>query len=487
MIKYDNIESSPAGSSLGLPIGRPRGKEQSASPGAAIRNLASGTARAISTALPQGNARLRTMAILFGCAIMVNVISIPFMSFLTRSLGTAGFGTYSIAVAFAFFASIIVDIGASALVIREMVGRTERASGIMAAFIAPKVPIAALCALGGMAVGAAIGYSGSTLTSVVLGTVAGGFMALASATRAVFHAHQRMEFDAVGVLGERVATVGFAFVALALGWGVVGVMLAMAAGNLIDFALSWALVRTRFVPDMRLRGALSRTHATNPAKREHVTRYLRMGTGLLVAGLSIQVYQRCQTLIIGWAWGRDEAGIFAAGFALFSLVTLVAGAVGLLTFPQVSRVAWERGHSALESLARRLVPAVGALGLLLGVALFITADTIVGALYAPEFKQSAVLLRALALAMPFTFMSGQLCQVLVAAGKQGAVGRATAIAALFNVAANLLVIPMAGVQGAAWVQVTTEVLLTAQCCHAVWLWMAETRLATREFGGAADD
>ena len=46
-------------------------------------------ARGLATALPQGGTALRTMVILIGCAILVNVITVPFMSFLTRSLGTS--------------------------------------------------------------------------------------------------------------------------------------------------------------------------------------------------------------------------------------------------------------------------------------------------------------------------------------------------------------------------------------------------------------
>src|SRR5207253_185742 len=76
--------------------------------------------------------------------------------------------------------------------------------------------------------------------------------------------------------------------------------------------------------------------------------------------------------------------------------------------------------------------------------------------YLPE---SAAALQVLIFFLPFSFVNGVTQYVLIALDRQRLITRAFAATVVFNIAANLLLVPLLGINGAALTTVLSEVVL----------------------------
>ena len=398
----------------------------------------------------------RNVIILLVSTLAVNVISIPFIAFLARALGVEGFGKYSVALTFAMISVMVIDMGTGKLLTREISRGEAAESAVIGASIFPKPFLFAITLVGGMLAGRALGYSGMQISAIGLGIGIAGMMAMTVAARAVFHAHQRMEYDAIGLLAERVVTIACAVVAVKLGFGLLGVLVAVLLGNVTDALLSWIFVRRRFIPVVSIKDHMQ------------VWTYLRMGFPLFLAAFFSTLYLRANVLMVDRILGSHAAGWFNAALQINFLAIYVPQMLSLALFPVISRLAHHDTH-ALEITSRKGAWAMAFSGTLIAAFIFLVADWLIHLVYSAQFVPSIGVLRILAVGLPFTFTSSILALVLVATNRQATVGRATIIVTAINIGLNLIFIPIFGLNGSAYVAVITEVTLMAQYAFAVAL------------------
>jgi O-antigen/teichoic acid export membrane protein len=396
---------------------------------------------------------MRNASILLAITMLTDAVTVPYMGLLARRLGVAGFGTYSVAVSFVTIAVMVIDAGTGKLLTRELSAHETEAPSIVTASLLPKPALTLITLLIALLIAHALGHSGAPANHVALAILIAAMMALATAARAVFHAFQRMEFDAVGEVTERVVTIGLSIAAVLAGYGVVGVLVAMFFGNLADALASWFLVRRHFVR------RLARANGVQ------IKRYLRMGFPLLVTALFSTLYLRANVVILGSTSGNSAAGIFNAAFQLLTLALYIPTVLGVAIFPYFSRLA----HADARTLARATrygALAMACAGLVAALALILAAGWLVPLIYSSRFVPSVTVLHILALGLPFTFTSALLQQVLIATNRQGIVGRATVYAAVINLALNVLLDRSLGTTGAAYVAAGTELILALQYLYA---------------------
>lgn len=392
---------------------------------------------------------LRNAIILALTIVSVNAISVPFIAFLARALGPEGFGLYSVAVTFASIFAMAIDMGTGKLLTREISKHGHDVPMIIGAQLLPKPFLFVLIYLMGLVGGPLLGYRGAQWSMVLASIVIALFMAHGVAARAVFHAFQRMEYDAIGLLTERVVSVACAVMAVGLGYGVSGVVVGLIIGNMADTLVSWTLASRRFNVAIRRPDRACLMHA------------LRAGFPLATAALFSTLYIRSQVILIERLLGSSAAGWYNAAFQLLVIALFIPQMFSLALFPVLARLA-QQDRAELERIGFRVTWLMTGLGGLLSVAAAGMAGWIVPLLYSSAFAASIEILRVLALSLPLTFAHSMLAQVLVASDRQDVVGRATAIAAVASIAASAMVIQCFGVVGAAWAAVLAEALLLGQ-------------------------
>lgn len=300
--------------------------------------------------------------------------------------------------------------------------------------------------------------------------------AFSGTVTSVLYAYERMTLPAVVGIATSMLNVALGLGMLWLGWGIVGLALAALLATLVTAVLFWRIWR-RELPGVAMGLSLSGLRIDGPS----AAALLRSGWSLLLNGLLVGLFFRVDQFIIEPVLGGEGVERYQAAYSYLNFVLLITPAVTLALFPRMSRHAKED----MPRLAREY-------GFALKVLLALSGMIVVGTFwFAPLLitvvtggkegflPGSAIALQILILFLPFSFVNGVTQYILIALDKQSLITRAFALTLAFNVAMNLVLVPIWGIAGAALVTVLSEIVLLVPL-----LWWVRRTLAPS--GGMLD-
>jgi O-antigen/teichoic acid export membrane protein len=190
---------------------------------------------------------------------------------------------------------------------------------------------------------------------------------------------------------------------------------------------------------------------------------LRASLPLAINGALALIALRIELLVIFWARGAWEAGLFGAAVKIVESLNGVPAAIAAGAMPALTREAMGQGRSSAVrsrtavTVALLAVPAAAGLTLLAPGVLQILGS---------DYVAAAPALRVVAFAIVALFMNVVLLHSLIAAGRAAWLPRLTAIRVAFAGLAAIVLIPRLGVVGAAAGVLSAEALLLALCARA---------------------
>jgi O-antigen/teichoic acid export membrane protein len=367
---------------------------------------------------------------------------------LSRAFGAEGIGRYSLAMALTGFVLVLAEFGLNALAVKQLSRHPDSFRDWFGAVLALRL----LLAGGGLLLLAGIvpwlPFEYETRLVIALIGVYHALLPLVDGFAGAFVARERMVPAVVLQLSLRITS---AVVAIALafgGYGLVAAVAAIPAMTALHAALGWGWVAAVFGwPRWRAPGQLLR-------------QILLEARHFALSGLLFQVVARIDVVLLAFLLGTAAAGSYNAAYRIVHLGMFVASVASLALLPLASRLhvsSQEAMRSAFGDVIRfALLLAVPAAA---GVAL--VAAPLIDALYGPGFEASARWLRLLALALACSILKSVFEVFLVASDRQRDRVRMQIIAAAVNALALVVMIPLAGVAGAAMVTTLSEGLLAA--------------------------
>lgn len=190
--------------------------------------------------------------------------------------------------------------------------------------------------------------------------------------------------------------------------------------------------------------------------RDLASSVLPIGIGILLSAL----YFRIDIFLLERWSGSTSVALYNAVFRIVEALRLFPSAVLAVALPELCRA------QDLRTLVRVATPLTAA-SLAAAVILWFAAGWIVPALYGAPFADAALPFRTLVVAIPLMTLNYALTSQLIGWHGQRAYAAVCACALLFNVLLNSQLIPAAGMNGAAWATVWTELLLTCGCVVAL--------------------
>ena len=384
-----------------------------------------------------------------------------------RTLGPAGTGDYAIAVNLWVYAGILADFGLGTWLTREVArtrgagDRTGAAREVVATTLGVRLALASVAALAMTAIAAvarAAGWIGTDLAWTMV-LLAAGLLpgAVAAAASATYGAYERMGVPAVVSVIGAVATTLAGTALLASGAGIVGLGATSLAVNVATAIAFAALARRDLVP---LAVAWSRAG---------LVPLLRDSLPLMLNNLLNGVFFRIDVQVLS-AWDRATVGHYASAYKVIDGVGGISSSFVLALFPLLSRRAG-RSDAPGAGLGRTYALALTILvTVAMPVAVLLTwiAAPLSLLLWGEAFlPESAVALQVLIWFLPLSFVNGLTQYVLIALGLQARITSAFALAAAFNLGANLLLVPAYGYVAAAATTIATEAILLIPFARAI--------------------
>jgi O-antigen/teichoic acid export membrane protein len=368
--------------------------------------------------------------------------------FIARKLGASQFGIFSFALSFVTLVTALGFFGQDIVLAREVSkdrGQLEKYySNAMLArmlFSLPPLLLVSLILWGG-------GMSEHTLLVVLLLGI--GFTGdyMVQVPFAVFQAYERAEFIAVVLIAQRWITTAVAITALYLHVGLVGVTAIYCAGSMFAAALGTAMMY-RFIDRPRLhinlRGALEVTREALP---------------IGIAFVALAILFRVDMTMLAIFKSSREVGQYNAAYKLLETTAFFSWAVNVAVLPSLSRLTPHTTPSVGFVFQRGLKLLV-AITLPFAVGAVLLAHPLISLIYGSQFHKAGEALALLAPTIPMFAIASLAAQLYFVQGRRPTVAIVYAVAALENIAVNLVLIPRYSLLGAAAGTSISELLVAA--------------------------
>jgi O-antigen/teichoic acid export membrane protein len=373
---------------------------------------------------------------------------------LTRQLGSAGYGEWSLIQALPAMLMVVTDLGLNSVMLREIAAdkMSERASlqkvFSLKLLLAPVyiliTTIFALASSNGRIASLIAIYSGS----VVLGLCGETLLA-------VYRARQRYEFEAFISLVRDVTLCLILIATLFFGAGILWLVVATAIHN--------ALFSTILLINYRRESPVKLAFSTAPEYRRLLTSALPFAAFNLLNPLSMQI----ALVMVGTLSSVQAVGIYNAAFRIVVFLYFIPNALQRTLLPNLAAV-FQSARDVYNANLQKAARLVIATSLPLAIGLFLTSRQTIKLLFSAEFTRSAEVLRLLALSIPFYYLRVVMNAALYATGREKLSLLFFATSAVLNTVVNVFLINSYGVIGAAVGTIFTEVFLCA--CYVKLAW-----------------
>ncbi|MDQ6672953.1 MAG: flippase [Chloroflexota bacterium] len=381
------------------------------------------------------------------------VVDAAFAVVYLRLLGRADVGAYQFLVIFTTYLDTLIDFGLNALVAREV---SRGSVGAHAAFRAVNLLRLGLWCAGLPIVAIVYGPLRDTTNLSPEAALAGwAFYAallptvVAKTATGLLWAAERLELTAGVSVAATVFRTAVGGAALFGGLGLIGLAGTSALTNVMTALALWRLA--------------ARTPAGVGARESRPGVWLRESWPLFLNQLLQGLFFKVDGVLLLPLAGAVAGGTYAAAYKVSEGAGIVSSAFTLALFPRLARSGDASSTNPGEVLANayrlplRLLLQI-AFPLAAGIALL--SEPIVGVVAGRDYlPDSAMALSILICYLPFSYANGLTQYVLIAAGRQRLLTGAFVAALVFNVAANVVLIPRFGYFGAAWVTVSSELVL----------------------------
>jgi O-antigen/teichoic acid export membrane protein len=364
-----------------------------------------------------------------------------------RYLGPAPFGELYLATTFTALIGFPIEYSFNQQVVRDVAQAPERAHHYLTATLALKGLLWVGLYGVSLLLTVALGYSLEQRGLIALCGLMLVSTAISTTLISIQTAYMRVGMAKFGTVIEKGLDVILATLLLRAGAGVQVVAVVLLLGSVAGMA--WQLVRVarmiglHFVWD----AAIART-------------LTRSGVSFLAYGVLGVIYYRIDTVLLSVLGTAAAVGVYGAAYRLLDTLmfipSIIMGAVMSPMLAQYSLHNQNKLRLAIEksTTAMLLCSVPATLGLM------VTAPNVISFIYGQHgFRESAVVLQGLAFGIVALYLNSVLTTVLISTGQERKLPLMAAVALVFNVAINLVLIPRFMGSGAAWATSLTEVLL----------------------------
>lgn len=365
---------------------------------------------------------------------------------LTRSLGPSAFGRYAVALAFLQVFGVLVDLGLYIVLLQKLSADEANAEG----WASTAFTLRLITATGFLVLAPIIAlfthYSGDVKQAIAIATISTFAVTVNQVLVGIFQKALQMHRVAIAELAGRVVLLVSTWFILqshpTVPWVMGTVAAASVVNVLLSFALSRGIVRIRLHLD-----------------RDKVRTIFREGWPVALSIAFNLVYFKADTLILARTRPEADVGLYASAYKVLEvLTTFPAMFAGLLT-PLLASAHAVQDKLRFQQVLQRAVDTIGLLALPLAVGTGFVAIQVMQLVGGSAYVAAAPALTILMVATACIFFGNLFANAVVAVGAQRRMLWAYAAVAVTSLTGYFIVIPRAGIQGAAWMTLASELAI----------------------------
>ncbi len=374
-----------------------------------------------------------------------SILSFLLVVFIARYLGDVGLGKYSFAFAFVGLFMALSDLGTEKFVVREIAKDKSKMEKYSKNFIALKLILGIITLILPGIIILFLNEPADVIKIVWLASTAMFFNYFGWAFSALLQAYEKMEYDAVGKLAERVVAFSLGMLVLLKGYGLIALIFALILSQLTSFIIKYTITSRKIVK------------VSYEIDFKFWIKLLKKSLPFLLTTIFMMVYFGISTVMLTFMKDYAVTGWYNAAYKLVDGLKFLPYIIITAVFPTMSRLHVEN-KKWLLLLYRKSFYYLFSLAFPLGVGAMLLADRIILLVYKQEFINSVPVLQILIWAEVFVFINYLMGFLLNSINRAKLFTFSTGICVLISVILNFILISFYSYKGAAFATVATEAI-----------------------------
>lgn len=397
----------------------------------------------------------KNMSWLLISQIVVSVFGFVWTILLARYLGVDNYGILGFAVSITGILGVIDDLGISTYTVRHISTDYESAPKYLGNTIPLKVIFGGIKLILTFIILVLLNVNQFTIFITLLFSIESIFISYANTLYGTFQAFEKGKYQGICNILMNTITLIFILISIFADLGLEGVTFAYILANLINLIYAYYVLNK---------------HILKPKYEfdwDFCKKVTLLSIPFAVTGILYSIYYSIDIVMLTNMVGDYATGIYNATYKLISVLNLFYSVYTAVIFPVMSRlfkndkklliISYEK---SIKYLMLIIIPiAIGTM--------FYSLD-IIQLIYGHKYDQAASVLSILIWTVCLLFISGASNTLLNASHREVTVTKIYAIAAVFNVVLNFIMIPHFSYNGAAITTVLSDVLIVVLQTYVIY-------------------
>ena len=388
----------------------------------------------------------KNIVFLSSAEFISKILQFVLMVSAARLLDKASFGKFSFALSLSFIAVIIADLGINTLLIREIARDKNKVDKYFINALFVKVLFAIITYISVFIVINLLGYPKDTRYVVYMVLVFIIFSTFTDLFYSIFRAFERMIFDSIIKIVRMIILTAIGMYVLFYYHNVLLFSLTFIFVEVVVLILAYLIALKRFI---KLKSEISLEFMKGIIKKA-----LPFGLGFVFSS----IYFYIDSVMLSKMRGDLEVAVYSASYNLALAILFIPTVYMNALYPVMSRY-FKTSKENLIFIYKKSFKYLYIIGLPISVGIYFLADRIIVFFYGKQYTGSIIALQIISWFLFIKFLNFLTGFTLSSINKQNKRMLSQGSTAIFNVAANLVLIPKMGYAGAAIANFITEIFL----------------------------
>jgi O-antigen/teichoic acid export membrane protein len=380
--------------------------------------------------------------------VVQKIISFTYFVIIARALGPDDLGKYYFAISFTTIFSILIDLGFSNVLTREVAKRQEVAQKYFSNILGLKIPLSILTFVIVAALSWILGYPALTRALILISSISMILDSFTLSFFAIMRGHHNLRYESISSIIFQLIVLLSGLLSLWLGWGLIWLVAVLSLASAYNFFYSLYVVKTK--TQISLKPKL---------EKDFIKALGIMTLPFALFAIFQRIYTYVDSILLSSMSGDYAVGIYQVAFKIINALQFLPMAFAASLYPAFSSY-WHGNREQLAITFERAMNYLLIISLPISIGIFTIADKIV-LLFKDGYGDAVLPLQVTIASLVFVFLNFSVGALLNACDRQVINTKIIAFATVACISLNWLLIPHYGALGATIADAATNTLIFA--------------------------
>jgi len=383
-----------------------------------------------------------TLIQFIGKAVSV-LLGLATVALLTRYLGLAGYGNFTLVFAYMSFFGVFADFGLQLAIVRELSQKNIEAENIYGTYFWLKSVLIGASTLIAIFALLFFPYSQELKIGILIGALAVGIGGLSGYGTAIFQSRVRLDIVTYIDVLTKIITVIFIVFFVFSKMNFYYIISTVLIGNITGFIVTVFILKKFINFNFKYDKILAK-------------KIIGWSVPIGLTSFFSLAYFKIDTIMLSVMRGPTEVGIYSLSYKILENILMLWGLYMASVYPFFSKFLGNKDKKNFYKIFKNTITIALLFSIPIVLIGFIFSDYIINIFAGDKFNQSSVSFKILLLSLPIYFMTNTFYNALLSLKKINFIIYSMVACLLLNFLLNLILIPKMGYVGASINTVLTE-------------------------------